>query len=83
MTLPQVIPPGAAGFTCGKVIAYGYPVTLNVYADGVTVMSREITSAYMFRTPPGFTLSRDWEVELQGVNEIASVQLATSPGELV
>ena len=77
------IPPGAAGFTCGKVIAYGYPVTLNVYADGVTVMSREITSTYMFRMPPGFILSRDWEVELQGTNEIASVQLATSPGELV
>jgi hypothetical protein len=77
------IPPGAAGFTCGKVIAYGYPVTLNVYADGVTVMSQEITSTYMFRMPPGFILSRDWEVELQGTNEVASVQLATSPGELV
>jgi len=77
------IPPGAAGFACGKVIAYGYPVTLNVYADGVTVMSREITSTYMFRMPPGFILSRDWEVELQGTNEVASVQLATSPGELV
>jgi hypothetical protein len=77
------IPPGAAGFTCGKLIAYGYPVTLNVYADGITVMSQSITSKNMFRMPPGFTLSRDWEVELQGTTEIASIQLATSPGELV
>jgi len=77
------IPPGAAGFTCGKLIAYDYPVTLNVYADGVTVMSRSITSHNMFRMPPGFTLFRDWEVELRGTTEIASIQLSTSPGELV
>ena len=77
------IPPGAAGFTCGKLIAYGYPVTLNVYADGVTVMSQSITSMSMFRMPAGYILSRDWEVELQGTTEIASIQLATSPGELV
>ena len=76
------IPPGAAGFTCGKLIAYDYPVTLNVYADGVTVMSQSITSISMFRMPAGYTLSRDWEVELQGTTEIASIQLATSPGEL-
>jgi len=33
--------------------------------------------------PPGFTLFRDWEVELRGTTEIASIQLSTSPGELV
>jgi len=76
-------PPGMAGFTCGKVIAYAYPVTLNVYADGQTVTSQTVVSANMFRMPAGFTLARDWEIELQGTAEIASIQLATSPGELV
>lgn len=76
-------PPGSAGFTCGKVIAYAYPVQLRVYADGDTVLDQTIQSANMFRMPAGFTLSRDWEVELSGAVEVASLQLATSPGELV
>lgn len=77
------VPPGSAGFTCGKVIAYGYPVTLNIYADGNLVMSQEIASPAMFRLPSGYTLSRDWEIEMQGSEEVASVQIATSPGELI
>jgi hypothetical protein len=76
-------PPGSAGFTCGKVIAYAYPVQLTVYADGQTVLDQAVQSASMFRMPPGFTLARDWEVVLSGGVEVASVQLATSPGELV
>lgn len=76
-------PPGSAGFTCGKLIAYSYPVTLSVYADGETVLSQEVTSASMFRIPAGYTLSRDWEIEVQGTSEVASIQIATSPGELV
>jgi len=77
------IPPGSASFTCGKVIAYDYPVQLRVYADGQTILDQAITSPQMFRMPAGYALARDWEVELSGVNETASVQLATSPGELV
>jgi hypothetical protein len=77
------IPPGSASFNCGKVIAYTYPVQMTVYADGETVLTLTVQSPNMFRMPAGFTLARDWEVKLQGVNEIASVQLATSPGELV
>lgn len=77
------IPPGSAGLSCGKLIAYGYPVQLRVYADGITVLDQPIQSSQMFRMPPGFTLHRDWEIEMEGSAEIASVQLATSPGELV
>ncbi|WP_288365644.1 hypothetical protein [uncultured Marinobacter sp.] len=76
-------PPGAAGFTCGKVIAYDYPVTLRLYADGVKALDQPIQSAGMFRLPPGYTLARDWEIELSGTNEVSSVQIATSPGELI
>lgn len=77
------IPPGSAGFTCGKIIAYSYPVQLRVYADGNTVMNQTIQSTQMFRMPAGFTLARDWEIEMSGAVEIASLQIATSPGELV
>ena len=77
------IPPGSAGFSCGKVIAYTYPVQLTVYADGETVVTHTVQSPSMFRMPSGFTLSRDWQIELQGVNEVSSVQIASSPGELV
>jgi len=77
------IPPGAAGFTCAKVIAYGYPVTLRLYADGQQVIEHSVQSASMFRLPAGFTLTRDWEIELAGTHETASVQIATTPGELI
>lgn len=77
------IPPGSAGFTCAKVIANSYPVQLNVYADGAQVLSVPVPSANLFRLPAGHTLKRDWEVELQGTAEVSSVQLATTPGELV
>jgi len=77
------IPPGAAGFSCAKLIAYGYPVQLKIYADGVTMLDKAVQSTNLFRLPAGFTLSRDWEVEIQGTSEVASIQLATSPGELV
>jgi len=77
------IPPGAAGFTCAKVIARDYPVTLRLFADGATVDEIEVPGPQMFRLPPGHTLSRDWEIEVEGVREVHSVQIATSPAELV
>jgi len=77
------IPPGAAGFTCAKVIAYGYPITMRLYADGMPVIEHDVQSAGMFRLPAGYSLLRDWEIELEGSHETASVQVATSPGELI
>lgn len=75
--------PGSAGFSCGKVIASNYPVRLIIWADGNQVMDAEIVSPSMFRLPPGYTLCRDWELEIQGTNEVQSMQIATSPSELV
>ena len=77
------IPPGGAGFTCGKVIARDFPVTLKIIADGHTVINQHITSSGMFRLPAGYTLMRDWEIELTGTHEVHSVQVATSPSELI
>lgn len=77
------VPPGAAGFSCAKVIAYSYPVTLRLIADGETVIEHAVSSSAMFRLPAGHTLSRDWEIELTGEAEVSSVQIATSPGELI
>ena len=77
------VPPGAAGFTCAKVIARDYPVTLRLFADGATVLEHEVPGPSMFRLPAGHTLSRDWEIELEGQGEVHSVQVATSPAELV
>lgn len=77
------VPPGAAGFTCAKVIAYGYPVTLRLFADGEQVISQQVQGPGMIRLPAGYTLSRDWEIELEGTHELNSVQIATSPAELI
>lgn len=77
------VPPGGAGFSCAKVIAREYPVTLRVIANDETVLEHEVTDAQMFRLPAGYTLSRDWEVEVEGSREVQSVQVAMTPGELV
>lgn len=77
------LPPGSAGFSCAKVIARDYPVNLRLIADDETVLEHTVEDARMFRLPAGFTLSRDWEIELTGQGEVHSVQIATSPSELV
>ncbi|WP_204352585.1 hypothetical protein [Salinicola halophilus] len=76
------VPPGGAGFTCGKLIARDYPVRLRVFADSVPMLDADITGPGMFRLPSGYVLSRDWEIEIVGTNEVHSVQIATSPSEL-
>ncbi|MBW5800680.1 hypothetical protein [Halomonas elongata] len=75
-------PPGRATLTCGRILAHGYPVKLCIYADGETVMDQAITGPDMFRLPAGYTFAREWEVEVAGNNEVVSIQLAGSPGEL-
>lgn len=77
------LPPGGAGFSCAKVVARGYPIVLRLLADGNTVIEKEVSDHQMFRLPAGYTLSRDWELELVGQYEVHSVQIATSPGELI
>lgn len=77
------IPPGSAGFSCAKITARDYPVTLRLFADGATVIEHAVEDGQLFRLPDGFTLSRDWEVEVEGQYEIQSIQIATTPTEVV
>ena len=77
------VPPGDGSFSCAKVIAYDYPVALRLYADGELAADIQVDDANLFRLPPGYTLSRDWEVELEGSVDVASVQVATTPSEIV
>lgn len=77
------VPPGSAGFSAAKVIARDYPVTLRLFADGVKALEHNVTDAQMFRLPAGYTLSRDWQIEIEGTREVQSVQIASSPGELI
>ncbi|WP_163557588.1 hypothetical protein [Halomonas sp. NO4] len=79
--IEEVVP--GTSFTCAKVIAADYPVTLRLYADGNTVIDREVDSHDLFRLPAGYAFARDWEVEVEGTNEVNSVQIASSPQELV
>jgi hypothetical protein len=75
--------PGQSGFTCGKIIAKQYPITLRLIADGVTAMSADIPGPQLFRLPAGYSGSRNWEVEVEGFGEIVSIQIASSPSEII
>lgn len=75
--------PGSAGFSCAKVIARQYPVTLRLIADGVTMLELAVASRDLFRLPAGYALCRDWEVEVEAAHEVQSVQIASSPSEIV
>ena len=77
------VAPGSGGFSCGKVIARQYPVTLRLIADGVTMLELPVTSRDLFRLPAGYSLCRDWEVEVEAAHEVQSVQIASSPSEIV
>lgn len=77
------VPPGSAGFTCGKLIASDYPVRLIILADGNQVLDTQVPNSGMFRLPAGYTLCRDWEIEIQSIHEVQSIQIATSPSELI
>lgn len=77
------VSPGGSGFTCAKVIAKSYPVKMRVIADGVTMLTMDVQSRDLFRLPAGYALSRDWEIEIESVHEVQSIQVASSPSEMV
>lgn len=77
------VSPGGSGFTCAKVIARQYPVTLRIVADGETMLELDVQSRDLFRLPAGYALSRDWEIEIESTHEVQSVQVASSPSEIV
>jgi len=73
--------PKPCNMSCAQALAAAYPVTVNVYADGVLKRAQTVTSDLPFRLPSGF-LARDWEIEVVGQNEIYALFLAESMTEL-
>lgn len=66
---------------CAKVYANSYPLTFKLYAEGVLVKTKSVTSRKSFRLP---TSSRYdyYEIELTGTAPVVSVQLAESMSEI-
>lgn len=77
------VAPGGAGFTCAKVIARQYPVKMKIIADGQTMFDVDVANRDMFRLPAGYVLCRDWEIEIIARHEVQSVQIASSPSEII
>jgi hypothetical protein len=68
------------GFTCYRVQAEAYPVTMKVYRDGTEIVNKSVTSDSLNRLPSG--IGTDWEFQLEGNTEVYNVQIAQSPMEL-
>jgi hypothetical protein len=84
----EFIAPRPASFAAGQVFANDYDdVTMKVYAynDSTDVWSlihtQTVTSEAIFRLPSN-TLSRRWQIELEGSSVIDSAYMATSVKEL-
>lgn len=69
-------------YTCAKVTGAFTSITFKFYLDGILVQTKTVTSEKMFRLPAkGYHISK--EVQVEGTEQIDSIQLATSPKELV
>ena len=67
-------------FSCYRVQAEAYPVTVKIYRDAASIVSLAVTDDALRRLPPG--LGTDWEFQLEGNTEVYNVQIAQSPTEL-
>ena len=72
--------PEPKSFSCYRVQAEAYPVTMKIYRDATSIVSLSVTDDALRRLPPG--LGTDWEFQLEGNTEVYNVQIAQSPTEL-
>lgn len=72
--------PEPKAFSCYRVEAETYPVTIKIYRNGSTVVNLSVTDGNLRRLPPG--LGTTWEFQLEGDKEVYNVQLAQTPQEL-
>ncbi len=72
--------PEPKSFSCYRVEAEGYPVTVKIYKDSSAVVNLSVTDNSLRRLPPG--LGTTWEFQLEGNKEVYNVQLAQTPQEL-
>lgn len=76
------VQPGTS-FSCIKVMADSYPVSVSLYADGVLAFTVPVISSVAQRLPAGFSYTREWEIEVNSSIEVFSIQIASSPSELI
>lgn len=67
-------------YACARVDADTYPVTFNLYADGVLKYTRTVTDENTFRLPSGYR-PREVEIELTGTARVRMVGVANQPQE--
>lgn len=73
--------PFPINLSVGQLIADAYPVTMNVYADGVLRLTKAVADNNVFKLPGGFR-SQDWVIEITGTSKVTQVNLATSVLEI-
>lgn len=73
--------PYPMNFGVAQVLANAYPVTLNVYADGVQKASKTVAGAEIVRLPSGYR-ARDWQIEIVSANTVTEANMATSVDEI-
>ena len=72
--------PEPKAFSCYRVEAEAYPVTMKIYKDSSAIVNLSVTDGSLRRLPPG--LGTTWEFQLEGDKEVYNVQLAQTPQEL-
>lgn len=73
--------PVPTGFSCFKVGAEAYPVTVKFYVDGVLSHTKAVPDNDIHRLPGDVGVA--YEIEITGTSEIFSVAMAQTPDELV
>ena len=74
-TMPQI-----TGFSCAQLEAEAYPMTLKIYADTTLIHTQTVQNRNPFRLPS--KVGRDWEMQVEGSNEVFSLAIAHSMTEL-
>lgn len=76
----QFTMPVAEPFSCFRIEAEAYPVTIKVYGDGSLLHTQAVADNSIYRLPAG--RHKLWEVQLSGTGEVFSVWVAQSPKEI-
>ncbi len=65
-------------YSCAQVFADSYPLTMNVFADGVQVHTQSVASNAPFRLLTGLIRGWTWTIEIVGTVSVNSVYMAPS-----
>lgn len=65
----------------GQLIATAYPVTMNVYGDGVLRGTKTVSDNNVFKLPGGYR-AQDYQIEVIGTSKVSQVNLATSTQDI-